>query len=94
MAARYREPQNLPGMILFTHAALLSLHSRVIILGAPPQICQSDKILVTKKGSPRGDLHERIDTSRIGTARQNRLHLALGVMEVHAILAPVVAVFD
>jgi len=57
------------------------------------QVRQSDQVFVSKQGSSSGDLNERIDSSGIRAARQNRLELAFSVVEVHAILAPVVAVF-
>jgi hypothetical protein len=57
------------------------------------QVGQSDQIFVSKEGSSSGNLHERIDSSGIRTTRQNRLQPAFGVAEVHAILAPIIAVF-
>jgi hypothetical protein len=58
------------------------------------QVCQSNQVFVSKEGSSRRKLDERIDSSDIRTARQNRTQLAFGIVEVHAILAPVVAVFQ
>ena len=57
------------------------------------QISESDQILVTKPGSSRTDLDEWIDASSIGATRQNRLQPAFGIVEVHAILTPVVPIF-
>jgi hypothetical protein len=58
------------------------------------QVCQPDQVFVAKEGSSSGNLDERIEPSGIRTARQNRTQLAFGVVKVHAILAPVVAVFE
>jgi hypothetical protein len=57
------------------------------------QIRQSDQVFISKDGSSGGNLHERIDSSSIRAARQNRMDLAFGVVKVHAILTPIVAVF-
>jgi hypothetical protein len=58
------------------------------------QVCQSHQVFVAKEGSSRRKLDEWIDSSDIRTVRQNRTQLAFGVVEVHAILTPVVAVFQ
>jgi len=58
------------------------------------QLRQFHQILSAKKRSARRDLHKRIDTCRVGAARWNRPHLSFRVEEIHAILAPVVAVLD
>jgi hypothetical protein len=58
------------------------------------QVCQSHQVFVAKEGSSRRKLDERIGSSDIRTARQNRTQLAFGLVEVHAILAPVVTVFQ
>src|SRR5438105_9315268 len=50
-------------------------------------------VFVSKEGSSIRKLDERIDSPDIRTARQNRTRLAFGIVEVHAILAPVVPVF-
>src|ERR1043166_7079405 len=58
------------------------------------QLRQLHQIRSAEKRSTRGDLHKRIDTCHIGAARWNRPHLSFRVEEIHAIIAPVVAVFD
>ena len=58
------------------------------------QLRQLYQILSAKKRSARRDLHKWIDAYRIGAARWNRLHLSFRIEEIHAILAPVVAVLD
>ena len=83
--------------------AHLSLQMRRYFLYSPArrpsseslqQVCQSDQVFVAKKGSSSGKLDERIEPSGICTARQNRTQLAFGVVKVHPILTPVVAVFQ
>ena len=84
-------------------AAQFSLHVRRYYIYTPAlpcsskslqQIRQSDQIFVTKEGSPGGDLYERVDASDIRTTRHNRLQVALGVTEEHAILTPGFVIFD
>jgi len=58
------------------------------------QLRQLYQILSAKKRSARRDLNKRIDACRIGAARWNRLQLSFRVEEIHAILAPIVAVLD
>ena len=58
------------------------------------QIRQCDEILVAKTGTSSTDRYERIDSSGIRAIRQDRLQTTFGVVEVHAILAPVVSVLD
>jgi hypothetical protein len=58
------------------------------------QIRQSDQVFVAKEGPPGGDLYERVNASDVRTARHNRLQLALGVTEEHAILTPGLVEFD
>jgi hypothetical protein len=58
------------------------------------QVRQSDQIFVSKEGSSSRNLNERIDSSDIRAACQNRTQLPLGVVKVHPILTPVVAVFQ
>ena len=73
----------------------MSLHSRILpSTESRQQISQSDQVLVAKEGAPGGDLYERINAFDIRTARHNRLQVALGVTEKHAILAPGLVVLD
>jgi hypothetical protein len=58
------------------------------------QVRQSDQIFVSKEASSSRNLNEGIHSSDISAARQNRTQLPLGVVKVHPILAPVVAVFQ
>jgi len=58
------------------------------------QDSQLDQVLVAKEGSTGGDFDENIDASGIGAARQNRLQLPFGVIEINAVLTPVLAIFD
>jgi hypothetical protein len=58
------------------------------------QVCQPDQVFVAKEGSSCGNLNEWIDPSDIRAARQNRPQPASIIVEVHAILTPVVAVFQ
>jgi len=58
------------------------------------QVRQSDQIFVSEEGSSSRNLNERVDSSDIRAARQNRTQLPLGVVKVHPILTPVVAVFQ
>jgi hypothetical protein len=85
------------------YAAQFSFHVRRCCLytPAPPcsskslqQIRQPDLVFVAKEGSSGGDLYERVDASDIRAARHNRLQLALGVTEEHAILTPSFVIFD
>jgi hypothetical protein len=58
------------------------------------QICQSDQVFVAKEGAPGGDLYKRIDASDIRAARHNRLQVAIGITEGHAILTPGFVIFN
>lgn len=86
----------------YANAAQLSLHirryylytARPVSTQSRQQIRQSDQILIAKEGAPGGDLYERIDASDIRAVRHNRLQLALGATEEHAILAPGFLIFD
>ncbi len=53
-----------------------------------------DQILVAKEGSPSGDCYKRIDASSVSAVRQNRLQLAFGVVEINAVLTPVMAILQ
>jgi len=56
------------------------------------QVCESGQVFVSKEGSSRRNLDERIYSSGIRAARQHRLQLAFCVVKVDPIFAPVLAV--
>ena len=58
------------------------------------QIRQPNQVLVTKEGSPGGDLYERIDPSYIRTTRHKGLQVTFIVTEKHAILTPRLVIID
>ena len=80
---------------MFTRTALFSLHALLLTSSETlQQLHQLHQLLNTKKTSACRDLDKRINAGRISAARWNRLHLSFRVEEIHAILAPVVAVLD
>src|SRR5215813_7352709 len=81
---------------LYLHKRRYSLYNALAATSseALQQLRQFPQIRSAKKRTPCGDLHKWIDACRIGAARWNRLQLSFPVEEIHAILAPVVAVFD
>ena len=86
-----------PGIIFFTTAALLSLHSKIprpLSSGLLYQFGQLQQILVAKQTSPRSQRNERICRDRCGPTRWNRAQAPAAIMEVHSILTPVVAIGD
>ena len=58
------------------------------------QVRQPEQLFKAKQRSPGSKLYERIHGSGIGAARQDRLQLALGIVEVNAMLTPVLAVVE
>jgi hypothetical protein len=98
---RYKWPIAPPDPTCDAAQFSLQLRRHCLYTSVPPcsskplqQIRQSDQVLVAKEGSPGGDFYERVDASDIRATRRNRLQLALGATEEHAILTPGFAIFD
>ena len=90
-----------PDPICGTAQFSLQLRRYCLYAPAPPcsskslqQIRQPDQVFAAKEGAPGGDLYERIDASGIRAARHNRLQVAFGITEEHAILTPGFVIFD
>ena len=81
------------GEIIVTLTALFPLHTGPPSSNLLQEVGQFDQILVAKQGSPRRDFDKNIAPSGIRAVGWNRLQLAVGGVEINAILAPVIPKF-